>query len=67
MIQAETSSWNELGVDIDMTNEQIIFQSSILGCFITFGESTYWEEYNGLLDKNMILMIKDTAVGRFMT
>jgi len=65
--QSTDSDWSGVGLELTVSTLSIKVTSSNLGVFYLNGETVIWERERIILDKNMVLMIKDMYIGRFMT
>lgn len=65
--QSKKSHWEDFGIKFKNNLGFAELELTELGTVVLFGETLFLKHWNLLIDKNMLLMIKDIAVGRFMT
>lgn len=65
--QSRDSNWLSLGLSVKLRDGLCFVISEVFGIVHIYGETAYWAEERVLFDKNMILMLKDMCIGRFMT
>lgn len=65
--QAKNSEWREYGISLEVDGYCAKFKTKFMGELIIFNETVFWKDNNILIDKNMILSVKDISMGRFMT